>query len=213
MAGGAHKHLVWHPWCHHMLSGIYIGTRHRGVEVLSDFLFQLIWGYSSVLKNERPSLFLKSKALGILTILPGNSTYLDLQLSAKINKFLSSLSSGKAFVITKEEKTGGKLRRSAGGEHNASFELRGWDSCSINTLLFIFSECVWDGEFKGLYSAQLSLAKHIFQDLHASPNVTVHFTRLEYIISVVVSVTAKISWMQDTVWFCSKADTRSVWIS
>lgn len=35
----------------------------------------------------------------------------------------------------------------------------------------------------------LASVKHIF--LHASPNVPVHFTRLEYITSVVVSVAGK----------------------
>lgn len=80
-------------------------------------------------------------------------------IQRKNNKCLFVLSSGKAFIITNQEKAGGKLRRSAGGQHNASFELRGKDSCSINTLLFIFFECVWHWEFKGLYSAQLSLSK------------------------------------------------------
>lgn len=49
------------------------------------------------------------------------------------------------------------------------------------------------GNSKDDIQHDLVLVKHIVQDLHASPNVTVHFTRLEYIISVVVSVTGKIS--------------------
>jgi len=47
--------------------------------------------------------------------------------------------------MTKEEKGGGKLRRSAGGQYNASFELRGKDSCSINTAVYFFLMCVtWE---------------------------------------------------------------------
>ena len=42
MAGGAHNHAVWArratPRCYHAASCICIGTRHRRVEALSDFL-------------------------------------------------------------------------------------------------------------------------------------------------------------------------------
>lgn len=69
---------------------------------------------------------------------------------------------------------------------------------------------MWIGKLKELYSALVSLVKHIFQDLHASPNVTVHFTRLEYITSVLAPVSGKISRMQDTVWFCSSAESDNI---
>lgn len=48
------------------------------------------------------------------------------------------------------------------------------------------------GNSKDEIQHSLVLVKHVFQDLHTLPNVTVHFTRLEYITSV-VSVAGKIS--------------------
>lgn len=119
------------------------------------------------------------------------------------------LSRGRAFIITKEERAGGKLRRSAGGQHKASFDLRGKDSRLINTPLFFFlgrGVGFWFffnvreiGNSKDYIQHGLVSVKDIFQDLHAPPNVPVHFTGLEYITSVVVSVAGKIPWTQDSV--------------
>lgn len=162
MAGGVHNHVAWArsdtAQCYYKLSCICIGTRHHRVETLTDFL-QLFRGYSVVLKKGGLLFIFTIEGLLYLSCIDWKLHTWRCEITCKNKKCLSGFSSVKALIITKEEKAGGKLRRSAGGQHNASFELRGKDSCSINTLLFIFLERVWDGKFKGWDSAQFSLSK------------------------------------------------------